>query len=263
MRQFSIFHIPGLCFYSKALYRDVALNWRGVNFLYLLLLLSLCWALHMMKIQEGIAEFIDEDAPPIVKNIPAITITDGKVSVDAEEPCLITEPQEGKTLAIIDTTGEVTSLDGQEAMVLLLSDRVIVKKNDLETRIFELNEVKYFRIDSERILGWMAAARKWFVICLFPVVLIWSFMYRIVQALIFGAIALAFAARHGVQLRYGAGVRLAVVALTPGILIKTILWFAEVPLPGAGIVYTVVTLIFLYMGVQAAAAPDAPAIDVV
>jgi hypothetical protein len=40
-KKYSIFHIPVFSFFSRELYRDVGMHWKGVNFLYLLLLLAI------------------------------------------------------------------------------------------------------------------------------------------------------------------------------------------------------------------------------
>ena len=32
MRRYSIFHVPVMSFYSRALYRDVGLRWKGIGF---------------------------------------------------------------------------------------------------------------------------------------------------------------------------------------------------------------------------------------
>ena len=82
MKRYTIIHPLFMSFFSKSLYKDVARNWKGVNFLYLFLLLALCWIPETIKFQSGLSDFIKNDAPGIVEQIPEITIYQGEVSTD-------------------------------------------------------------------------------------------------------------------------------------------------------------------------------------
>ena len=81
-KQYSIFHIPVVSFFSKELYRDGGMHWKGVNFLYLLLLLAICLLPKTIKMYIGFANFANNEAPTIIEQIPEITINNGKVSIN-------------------------------------------------------------------------------------------------------------------------------------------------------------------------------------
>ncbi|TKJ38924.1 MAG: hypothetical protein CEE38_04300 [Planctomycetes bacterium B3_Pla] len=81
-KTYSIFHIPVFSFFSKELYRDVGMHWKGVNFLYLLLLLAICLLPTTIKMYIGFANFANNEAPAIIEQIPEITINNGKVSIN-------------------------------------------------------------------------------------------------------------------------------------------------------------------------------------
>ena len=51
MRRFSGLHALVLSFFSPALYRDVALQWRGIGVLYLLLVATICAIPRLVMIQ--------------------------------------------------------------------------------------------------------------------------------------------------------------------------------------------------------------------
>jgi len=53
-----------------------------------------------------------------------------------------------------------------------------------------------------------------------------SLVFRILQSLLYGAIAMALAKGQGVILEYAAAIRLATVAVTPVIIARTLIWFA-------------------------------------
>jgi len=132
------------------------------------------------------------------------------------------------------------------------------RQGEFETRTIDLSEVKNFVLDSERIMGWLHTARKFLIIIIYPFALLGSYLYRIVQALIYAAIGLLFALWCKVTLSYATLLRLAVVAVTPCVLVKTILGIAGVHLPYAGLIYLVAALAYLFFGVHATAQTTGP-----
>jgi hypothetical protein len=253
MKKFSAIHIPPLSFFSKELYSDAALNWRGVNFLYLILLLAACWLLIMIKVHHSIAQFVDNQAPRIVEQVPKITITNGEVSIDQPQPYYIKTPDSNSNLAIIDTTGTIKSLDNTGAYLLITKNTLIARQSDLETRAYSLSQVKNFVLTSDRLMTWLQIFKKIFVIILYPLVLLSSFIFRIIQALIYGAIGLLFASWCQIKLSYDALIRLSVIAVTPCIIISTVLLLAHARLPYDILIYFLLAMAYLLFGVKAAA----------
>ena len=260
MKKFSIIHIPLLSFFSKELYRDVALNWKGVGAVlgYLLLLLAVCWIPTMIEMHIAFADFVDNEAPKVVEQVPEITITDGQVSIEQPQPYYIKDPDCNGVLAIIDTTATITSLEDSNALCLLTKNSIIWQQSEFETRTIDLSEVENFVLSSERIMGWLHTAGKFLAIIIYPFALLGSYLYRIVQALIYAAIGLLFALYCKVTLSYAALLRLAVVAVTPCVIAKTVLGIAGVHLPYAPLIYLLAALAYLFFGVHAAAQTTAP-----
>ncbi len=253
MKKFSIIHIPPLSFFSKELYSDVALNWRGVNFLYLLLLLAVCWIPVIVKINNSASRFVEKDAPLLVQQVPEITITNGEVSINEPQPYYIKSPDSNNVLAIIDTTGTITSLENSGAYCLLTKNAVIIRQSNVETRKYSLSQVKNLVLTSERLMTWIRVFKKVLIIALYPAAVLGSFIYRIIQVLIYGAIGLLFASWCKIKLAYGVLIRLSVVAVTPCIIINTVLLLANVRLPVAALIYFLIAMVYLFFGVKAAA----------
>lgn len=253
MKRFSIIHIPLLSFYSKELYKDVGLHWKGVGFAYLLLLLAICTVPRIFKFQRDLSRFIDKEAPPFVERVPRITIANGEVSVDEPQPYYIKDPDSNDVLVIIDTTGEIQSLEGTEAFALLTKTKLIHRQSEMEYRTYDLSKVEEFVLDKERIMGWLKFIKKFTIPALYPFLLFGSFVFRIVQALIYAAIGLLFALWCKVKLSYAALLRLAVVAVTPCIIVRTLFELASVHLPWAGLWYFLVAMAYLLFGVKATA----------
>jgi hypothetical protein len=249
MKKFSIFHVPFMSFFSKELYQDVGLYWKGVNFGYLLLLLAVCWIPIIIKIRTVYSGFVREEAPPIVLQVPEITITDGQVSITESQPYYISDPENDDVLAIIDTTGTIISLEDSDAFCLLTKNSLITRKNKFETQTYDLSQVEHFVLDGDRIMSWLQTSKKFLVIAIYPFALLGSYIYRIVQALIYAAIGLLFASFCKVVLSYNTLLRLATVAVTPCIIAGTVFDLAGVSLPAP--LYLLAALGYLFFGVKA------------
>ncbi len=251
MKRFSILHIPLLSFFSKELYRDVGLNWKGVGFAYLLLLLAICSVPRMFKLQRGLLSFIDKDVPPLIEQVPRITITNGELSIEESQPYYIKDPDSNDVLVIIDTTGEIQSLDDTNALALVTKTKVVYRKSEVETQMFDLAQVKDFVLDKDRMMGWLNIVKKFLLPVLYPFVVLWSFLFRTIQVLIYGAIGLLFASWCRAKLSYDALLRLAVVAVTPCIIVRTIFEVASVRFPMAGLWFFLIAMAYLFFGVKA------------
>jgi len=255
MKKFSIIHVPILSFFSGDLYRDVGLNWRGVCFGYLFLLIAVCTIPRIFILQKSISLFIDEQAPPLLEQVPKITMTNGQVLVDEPQPYYIKAPDGNEVLAVIDTTGEIQSLDGTDAFVLLTKTKLIYRQSDVEYRTYDLSGIKEFVLDRGRIMGWLNIVKKLIIPVLLPFILLGSYIFRIIQALIYAAIGLIFVGFCRVNLSYDALVRLAVIAVTPCIIVRTIFEIASVHVPMAGLWFFLLAMGYLFVGVRANSQP--------
>ena len=222
MRRYGILHPLVLSFFSRSLYRDVGRNWRGVGFLYLLLLLTLSWLPSVIQLHRDLKGFAATFAPALLEQVPALRIVDGKVSIEEDEPYSIRNPLTGDPLAIIDTTGRTTSSAESGVPVLLTRSQLIIRKSRSETRVYDLSAIKDFSIDRQRAERWVAAITSWFAIVFYPLALVVSLAYRILQALLYAAIGIGFAKLLKADLAYPALVRLAAVAVTPAIALDTL-----------------------------------------
>jgi hypothetical protein len=255
MKKFSIFHIPIYSFFSAELYRDIGLNWKGVAYGYLFLLLAVCTIPGMFKIHRGLAAFIDKEAPKLINQVPKITIENGEVHIDEPQPYYIMEPDSNELLAIIDTTGQIQSLDDANAFVLLTKTKLLQRQSPREIRTYDLSQVKHFVLEQSMLVRWVDIFKKLLVPVLYPFVLVGSFVFRIIQSLIYAAIGLAFAGWLKVKLSYEALIRLSVTAVTPGIIVRTVLEIASVKIPVPNLWFLLAALLFLLYGIKACSQP--------
>ena len=98
---------------------------------------------------------VETEAPAVVDQIPAITIQDGKVSIDEDVPCFIRDPDTGEPLAIIDTSGQFTTLYDTKAKLLLTESKLMIMKNEREMQTHDLSAIRSLRITREDIYRWL------------------------------------------------------------------------------------------------------------
>jgi len=257
-KRYHIWQVPPLAFFSRSLYRDIALRWQGVAFGYLLLLLALCWIPGVIRIQRSFAAFVDEEAPLIIEQVPEITIIDGQAFVDHPQPYTIRDPETDEALLVIDTTGTITSLEQTDARGLVTARQAIFQKSAIETRSFSFESVDRYILDQQKIYGWLDTAKAWAAPVLYPLCTLGSFAYRIVQVLFYACIGLLLVSLCKGKLPFEALLRLSVVAITPAIIIGTLLDAAAIEFPLAGLWFFLLAIGYLLFGIRAAIGSEGP-----
>jgi Protein of unknown function (DUF1189) len=248
MRRYTYFHGLPLSFFSKSFYQDVGKNWKGTGLLYIAIILALLWIPSVIKMQRELSNFVDNDSPSMTKQIPAVKIRNGVVSTDVQTPYYINSP-EGIPLVLIDTTGQHKTLEQTPAM-MLVTKTTVVAKNNRETRIYDLRPVESFDIDRARVEGWLSSAKTWFIPAFYPLAILFSFIFRAIQILIYALIGMAFASVLHTKLEYKTLMRLAAVAITPVLVLNHLLEFSPVKIPLWTILGIGVGLAYLFFAVK-------------
>jgi hypothetical protein len=256
MKRYSIFHPLVLSFFSKSLYRDVGKLWRGTGLLYLLMVLALFWIPTMIKGHLEISRWVAGDSKEITKQIPAITISKGQVSTDVTTPYFIKDPKSGATIAIIDTSGQYKTLDETDAKLLLTKSKVIISKSATETQTYDLSGVQSFYLDRARVESWLVTISRWFGLVLYPLAVIFSFIFRAIQMLIYALIGLLFAQILHAKLDFKTLMRLAAIAITPVLVLDLLFEFVPVHIPRWSLLGIVIALGYLFFAVKVNAEPE-------
>src|SRR4051794_37805272 len=188
-RQFSVFGaLVRAPFFSGELNRDVARNWPGIGLRLLVLVLVITWIAIGFKMDRGIKKFANTEFPGVVQDFPPITIKDGVVSSPVDQPYYMKDKESGKTFAVIDTTGEITSLDDADNAFFLLTENKLHYRDNSnagQVKIQDLSTIKNFYVDRPIVTGWVTWGSKWASWVLIPIALVFSFLYRLVQGLIY------------------------------------------------------------------------------
>jgi|ERR1044072_5710215 hypothetical protein len=250
MRRYNYFHALVLSFFSKSFYQDVGRQWRGTGLAYLLVLLALVWIPTVIKGHLGLANFVNNTAPGVTEQIPPITIANGKASADAPMPHAIKDPKSGATIAIIDTTDDADISDSKVPIVLTQT-KLIMNKNERETRVYDLSTVGNFSVDRVKVNDWLAAARSWLFPILYPLAVLGSFIFRTIQILIYALIGILFTRLLHVNLDYTTLMRLAAVAITPVLILNLIFEFVPVRIPFSSLLGIAIGLGYLFFAVKA------------
>jgi len=251
MKRFTIVHPFYMSFFSKALYRDVARNWKGLCFLYLLSLLALCTIPTVLRIQADMAIFLNTEGREFVKQVPTIIISKGKISIDKPEPYVINDEKTEDPLMIIDTTGSIRSLQGSKAKALLTKTELIVRKEGMKTATFPLSGIDDLLINRGLLYDFMDFLDEWFAVMIYPVALLVSFLYHIIEVLAYAALGLLFARTLHVSLSYRALIRLAVVSISPTLLLGSLLLIVNIVIPSWWLISFWGSLGYLFFAVKA------------
>jgi len=251
-RRYGLWQPYYLAFFSRAFYADVAAHWRRLAFVHLLLVLLLSTGVYMMHFHTLVTVLMAEEAPPIIAQIPEIRIHNGTVQVDVEEPYFIHQTNSGKLFAVIDTTGEITSLKQTDAVLLLTGSRLTARLSANDYRVLDLSQIESLQINQAIVSQWLRDAQKWSPFILFPLVLGFSFIFRSIQALLYGGIGMMLASMQKFTLPFGAAVSVAIMAMTPVLLLDALLVLLNIYLPLWGLGGFLLALGYLVFGIRAA-----------
>ncbi|HYQ47469.1 MAG TPA: DUF1189 family protein [Thermodesulfovibrionales bacterium] len=248
---FTIFQTLYLSFFSRPLYQDIRRNWNGIGLPYLLLILMIFWVPEMMNVNTAISGYLADEAPQYVDQIPVITIKQGKASVSEPVPLYIMDRKKNVPVAIIDTSGQTTSLEKTPAVVLLMQDRLLVRhgKDSDETRSFSFTDTGDITVTPKLIYNWLEVFNSIFVIVLFPFVLLVSFAYHVLQTVLLTFLGNSFAKYFSVQLDFRTLFRLSAVAFTPAIMLETVHAVLNIDYPYSSFFSFLITSGYLFYAV--------------
>ena len=211
----------GGSFFSRDLYRAVATDWKGAGLVYQLLLMAIATLVIAVRLHAGSIAFVNKEAPPLLAQLPVIDIDHGVVIVNHPMPVTITDPDSGKVLAIIDTSGGITTLDGTGASVLLTRNQLITVRRTGVVQSYDLRKVERFHLDRKIAAGWLRLIASWFAVVCTPFILAGLYAARLVVMLV--AAGILFLVGRSSAVKFDTTMRLASVALTPATLIESAL----------------------------------------
>lgn len=251
MKKYNLFHPILFSFFSKDLYRDVARNWHGNAFFYLFILLAICWIPATYLMHKGINTFLENRVVPLVKQMPTIKIRNGEASIDQPSPYIIRAPYSNRIIGIINTSGLLTIPTQTKALFLLTKDKFYIRRSKGEMRVYELKRLGNREFTKPFFFRIINFAKAWGASLLYPLLLIVSYLYRILQALLYAALGtLVFAKITKSSLDYQQILRLSIIAVTPAIILSTLLSFFSISFAYQWTLYFLVTILYLFFAIR-------------
>lgn len=123
-----------LSFYSSRFYVDVFKRWRGYSLVYLLFVIAIISIPLAGKLMYEFNTIYNEKIILVLNKLPPLQLKEGKVIVDKPMPYVI-KNQDHKTIAIVDTTGTINTINKNYPDLFLL-----ITKNKMYFRLNALNE---------------------------------------------------------------------------------------------------------------------------
>ena len=254
MKEYNYLQAIYMSFYSRRLYRDVANNWGLGVVLYLFVLLVLCVLVLMFKYQPMILIATEKFSNTYITQMPELTIDKGQVTTPQQKPYFIGTPS-GNILAIIDTSGRYTNLDKvpKSTRILLTKDSLYYDLEDAKTppKVQKISSTLSMHFKPENVKLLLIEVASWFWLVLIPFLIFIHFVYRSVEALFYGLFTFVFAAIGRLPFSYPKAIKLAIIAMTPSIVIGTVLTFLGIEFAYLGLLFLALTLAYIVFALQA------------
>jgi len=273
MRQYAGWQAPFYSFWSKPFYVDVAKNWGGLAYAYLFVLLCFTWLFLSIKIDMDFSYNADHFMKPIIEQLPVMTIDKGILSIDHVSPYTI-KTTTGEALITFDTSDKPMNPPQAPGIFLVEKNTVIIKASELHKRLKEVNKesgasspydgtpppdqnmdlfsgTDHAIIDQKTVNQSINSLKKLLAIFVFVIALPLGFILCVLQSLIYGLLAMAIASANQINLSYGAAVRLSVVAMTPVILMDSLLKLRHADSIFWGPIAFLITVVYIIVAVRA------------
>ncbi|MFL0245601.1 DUF1189 domain-containing protein [Candidatus Clostridium stratigraminis] len=202
-------------------YQDVLKESTGKAILYLLLISLILGFIGSIRgafdANKGISEFIQI----FNVNCPNFELKNGELSVDGNMPIVLSDDQDN--YIVIDTTNNTNPdiLDSHSKGILVLKDKMINKKNELQTQVTDFTSFQGFTLDKNTINRFLPYVKA-VIPFIFIGNIIWYFLGGLLSSLFLALFALIINGIFKVKLKYGQLYSLSIYALTTPLIINTI-----------------------------------------
>lgn len=248
MQRYNMFQAFVLSFFSKELYRDVAFNWGGKTFLYLFFLVVLSWITSTIQTQSVLNVAVKAHADEYIQQVPILTFKEGKLSTPENRPYIIKNTKTSETIGVIDTSGQFKTLEAAHANMLLTQTDFITRSDKDQTKITPIPKNISAVVDPQVVGKQIKHYVSYLWIPIFIMLVVVGYLYRIIQSLIYALIGKIFAGR-GVH--YSQILQIAMVAITPALVLSTVFDAFLIRFPFQLLLYFVITLFYLFFGISA------------
>jgi hypothetical protein len=237
-----------LSFFDKNVYCYVTEKLdRSFVYKYLLFILAISSIPAFYIINTNIYDYINGPGKNVIQQIPEVYIKDGKISTEVSLPYIINDPETDKELIIIDNTGSFSSIEGNNAFIILVDGQLQVRTYENTAQNFDLTEFGDFKINKLKVKESIPIV-KWVIIIMYILytLFLFTFYFILIHIYAWSGGFLDHFARSG--LNYQAILRISALAITPVLLIDTILKIMMIHIPHWGIVSIILSMSLIYFG---------------
>jgi hypothetical protein len=207
-------------FYDAGAYREVARSRIESCLAHLALAVFVVWVPSAFAMTSGLGKFTGE-ASRAFEGMPDVHIENGAARLDP--PGRHEVKLQGETFFVLDPELSVDDALGYENGVILTGRQlVIVQRNRPQTRVVELAQFGDRVITAADVQGWLAAADRYGAIVIFPFAVAFSFVWRLACAALLALVGFAAARGLGSKIPYERSLRIATLAVVPGLFAATI-----------------------------------------
>lgn len=237
-----------LAFYSKDAYIRATREWRGVGFGYLFVMILISTICIGIWVHMWANVIILQVEKVFLPQMPKITLKDGRMTIDKELPYVITV--EGNPIIRFDNTTE-QSADSAEFAPIVFGEsefaHYVRDKGRAKSWIYE--KVWTLVLDPLGVAKHIKFLKTWLGLIVAGVLLPIHFAWVASQTLILGAIGRVYTATMSFYLSYSKLVRISVVAVTPGVVLGTLLIVANQFFQLWLGIYGIMAAVYLFYGV--------------
>lgn len=236
--------------FDRVFMKDVIYRWKGAGLIYLHLVVAIIWIPLTAQAEWKLHSFVEDEAATWVQGMPSVTVQDGTVYTNIKReamPWSWTPGGETEPLLVIDTTGELSSLEGRDEAVLLTKTALVTEDGPVP-----LDAVPFFYVDDELTLMMLDTAVLWFPVLYYLCAFLVSVTWRCLQACFYGLIAMAMARFDSDTVGYAAGMRIAAMAITGVLYLDMVVSLLPWDIPGWGLVAFGLACAYMWWGVKVA-----------
>ena len=241
-------------FYSKADYARISVNGRHFRkWLYLLLITFLAFLPGFIRTSIMLKQFLNNEYTVLVSQVPEINVVGGKAFSEVEQPFFLSFPEIKEYIFVLDTTGEIRSLDDVNAYVLMTEDKLYLRSTDNEIRIYDLAQLGgYFSFDSYKLLDMGDNFYTAFIILSILLAPLFIFIFRMLLIFLASLLFSVFKIGRENALDITEIIPVACAAITPSIIFRALANVIPVEIKGAFFISLLIFFGFLSFGIVSA-----------
>lgn len=230
-------------------YRSIKNNKFSRSFVYLLLLFLIIYSINGTKTYLGTKIIMEEMADDLKTNVPEFRLENGEFSFEGEMPHYISSSI--NELFVIDTTGKVTvsELKDVDTAILITRDKVYFKRSKLETREFNLTELKGFTLTKTDVLELMPKLS--IIVAVFLAFgFIFALGWKLINAAIMALLGLIANTVFKGKLKFGNLMNICIYAITLPMLLQLAVNLYGYPIPNSWMIYWVISILYEVLAIK-------------